>query len=180
MQRSLGGVWRRCVCRLLLCVCACVRMCVCRLGWQKWWLRWCVTMGVSCVGCSTPGGKRGGEKGALHEPAQLPFQLVVAAHDKSARCCRYTYGSVKRYRESIREVLQQNAAAGGPTRDAAPAKSLPEPEPDYDPGQDDAVATIIAWLHSRVPHTRGPPADGGSPAATGAQQQAAVTRAGQA
>ena len=39
------------------------------------------------------------------------------------------------------------------------AVSLPAPECDYNVDENDAMETIYAWLHSRIPHTRGPQAE---------------------
>lgn len=72
--------------------------------------------------------------------------------------CRYTYSSYRPYAKRFRDIQEEHnrqRAEGGGKPD--PGLSLPAMVPDIDPEADDAFNTIMAWLHSRIPHTRGAP-----------------------
>ena len=106
---------------------------------------------------------------AQADAERLPDILLAIPHQKRqemraamARVWqRFTYSSYRPYAKRFRELQQQHAAKAG----AAVAKeeeeeqqqqqlSLPATVPDLDPTADDAFGTIMAWLHSRIPHTR--------------------------
>ena len=86
---------------------------------------------------------------------------------------RFTYSSYRPYAKRFRELQQQHAAVAGAAKERQQQQqqqqeqqeqqerrrqpeqlSLPATVPDLDPTADDAFGTIMAWLHSRIPHTR--------------------------
>ena len=69
---------------------------------------------------------------------------------------RYAYGGYRPYSAAAKQLMQQySSGAGAAAEGAGEPKSLPAPEREYDPTEGDAMETIYAWLHSRIPHTRG-------------------------
>ena len=58
-----------------------------------------------------------------------------------------------------RRLLDGCASKGSGQGGNSTAVSLPAPECDYNVDENDAMETIYAWLHSRIPHTRGPQAE---------------------
>jgi hypothetical protein len=72
---------------------------------------------------------------------------------------RFAYSSYGPYARRVKELQTRHVAAAagddGGGGGAVAAASLPEPVPDLDPERDDAFLTIMAWLHSRIPATRG-------------------------
>ncbi|KAL4426069.1 hypothetical protein ABPG77_007865 [Micractinium sp. CCAP 211/92] len=67
---------------------------------------------------------------------------------------RFTWSSYRPYARAFREIQAQHreaAQAEGP----ATALSLPATQQDLDPLANDAFGTVMAWLHARIPHTRG-------------------------
>jgi hypothetical protein len=53
-----------------------------------------------------------------------------------------------------RKLLDGCAGKAGVQGGNSTAVSLPTPECDYNVDENDAMETIYAWLHSRIPHTR--------------------------
>ena len=73
---------------------------------------------------------------------------------------RFAYTGYKSYGSVTRRLLDGYASkAGGQGGNSTAGASLPEPERDYNVDENDAMETIYAWLHSRIPHTRGPQAE---------------------
>jgi hypothetical protein len=71
---------------------------------------------------------------------------------------RYFYSGYRAYTPVVLEMMQaRTAAAAKEEAGDQLAASLPHPESAYDPTEDDAFATILQWLNSRIPHTRGIP-----------------------
>ena len=70
---------------------------------------------------------------------------------------RFAYTGYKSYGSVTRQLLDACAAKSGGGN--LTGTSLPAPECDYNVDENDAMETIYAWLHSRIPHTRGPPAE---------------------
>ena len=68
---------------------------------------------------------------------------------------RYAYSGYYSYTSLAKQLMQQYSSGAGAAEGAGEPKSLPAPERDYDPAEGDAMETIYAWLHSRIPHTRG-------------------------
>ena len=69
---------------------------------------------------------------------------------------RFAYSGYLPYSAAAKQLMQQySSGAGAAAEGAGEPKSLPAPERDYDPAEGDAMETIYAWLHSRIPHTRG-------------------------
>jgi hypothetical protein len=58
---------------------------------------------------------------------------------------RFFYSGLKSYNVTVTNILEENAAKVQPTE-----LSLPSSETIFDPSEDDAFATIIQWLHSRI------------------------------
>lgn len=110
---------------------------------------------------------------AQADAEKLPDILLAIPHEKRqemraalARVWqRFTYSSYRPYAKRFRELQQQHAEAATAAQAGAAAGaaaeqqqqqplSLPATVPDLDPAADDAFSTIMAWLHSRIPHTR--------------------------
>lgn len=105
---------------------------------------------------------------AQADAEKLPEILLAIPHEQRqemraamARVWqRFTYSSYRPYARRFREIQQQHAvaakaaAAGQAAGQAAEPLSLPDTVPDLDPEADDAFGTVMAWLHSRIPHTR--------------------------
>ena len=78
--------------------------------------------------------------------------------------CRLTYSSYRPYAKRFRQIQadhkQEAAAAGGGADggglggETALALSLPEAVVGLDPEADDAFATLMGWLYSRIDATR--------------------------
>ncbi|PNH07497.1 putative glucuronosyltransferase, partial [Tetrabaena socialis] len=96
----------------------------------------------------------------------VPEKVVRAKQARLGRVWhRYRYASLPGLSAELRRAQAANAAMAPPppapapegstaaAAAAAPPQWLPRPY-DGDPAEDDAFATILQWLHSRIPHTR--------------------------
>ncbi|KAL4428361.1 hypothetical protein ABPG75_002450 [Micractinium tetrahymenae] len=72
---------------------------------------------------------------------------------------RWIYTGYRPYGALAKQYLRDKGAGENKTVIKEAYKSYPHPENDYDPAEGDALETIFAWLHSRIPHTRGPATD---------------------
>ncbi len=84
-------------------------------------------------------------------PPPSPAPVVVST------VCRYRYANIPGLAAELRRIMDGNAR-DPLTQEAAQLSSTKEvrlPRPfKGDPAVDDAFATIMQWLYSRIPHTR--------------------------
>lgn len=93
-------------------------------------------------------------------PCCLPPSLPIHPHlpppqfpTRTTRC-RYSYGSYRPYAKEFRELQARHSSSSSAAEEQAAPASLPAPVRDLDPAVDDAFATVMGWLYSRIDATR--------------------------